>query len=274
MPRRLGILAGGGRLPRLLIDACEAAGRPYTVIAFDGQADPDLVAGPNTHWMRLGAGARILATLSGNGVEDIVLAGSITRPTLRQLRPDLWGVKFLMKTGALAKGDDGLLRELLKAFEENGMAAVGVHDVLPQLLSPAGVLTRREPTEEERRDITVALHAALDLGRQDKGQGAIAAAGNVLATEGPAGTDAMLKSLSGAGQGGVLVKCAKPVQDLRADLPTAGLETVINAHAAGLAGIALEAGRSLLLQQEETIAEADRLGLFLIGINVEEVSGE
>ncbi len=266
MPRKLGILAGGGRLPRLLIDACVAQARPYAVIAFEGQADPANVVDEHTTWCRLGAGALILKTLKRNSVEDVVLAGSIRRPNWRELRPDLWGAGFLLRTAALAKGDDGLLRELLKVFEERGMTVIGADDVAPDLVTPTGCRTQHRPSETERKDIRIAAAAARDLGRADKGQAAVAANGQVVALENQSGTDAMLSNIGDQARGGVLVKCAKPEQDLRVDLPAVGPSTVAHAHAAGLAGIAIEAGRSLLIDGDTVVAEADRLGLFVLGI--------
>lgn len=202
------------------------------------------------------------------GVSRVVLAGGVrNRPHVRDLKfdwPTLRAVPYVL--GALGKGDDALLRAFIGLLESFGFKVVGAHEVVPDLLSPPpACLTRITPDARERRNIALAMDAALKLGDLDVGQGAIAAGGRVVALEGAEGTDLMIervRELRTAGRisrrGGVLVKMAKPRQDERADLPAIGLSTVENAERAGLAGIAIEAGRTFILGFGETLAAANK----------------
>jgi len=268
MQPKLGILAGGGELPRLLVNACHVADRDVFVIAFKGQCDRQTTCGVDHAWVRLGAAGQTIQRLRDNGVEDLVMAGRIRRPGIASLMPDARALKILAG-GVMNRGDDGLLRTIIEALEhEEGFHMVGVHDVMPELLSPQGVLGDMVPTATEQVDIDVAVRAALDLGAQDKGQAAVALGGHVVALEDQHGTDAMLKRLAGSGQGrgGVLAKMTKPGQERRADLPTIGPDTIDNAHDAGLKGIVLEAHGSLIVERDKVIEAANAKGVFVVGV--------
>ncbi|MBF0249471.1 MAG: UDP-2,3-diacylglucosamine diphosphatase LpxI [Alphaproteobacteria bacterium] len=270
MRPRLGLLAGGGELPRLILDACRRSGREVFVVAFKDQCDPETVQGVDHAWMRLGAAGSTIRALKDHGVGELVMAGRIRRPSLAGLMPDAKAMKILAG-GVFNRGDDGLLRAIMNHLERTeGFRMVGVHEVMPELLTPEGVLGRAAPDARARADMDVACRAALDLGAEDRGQAAVALEGRVVATEGPDGTDAMLKRLaaSGAAHGGVLAKMCKPGQDRRADLPTIGRVTVENAHAAGLKGIVVEAGASLTVGRDEIVRAADGLGLFVAGVKI------
>jgi hypothetical protein len=167
-----------------------------------------------------------------------------------------------------------LLRAIVGHLEAAGFQVVGAHQLVPDLLAPAGTLTRAKPSVSGEKSIAAAWEAAQAIGALDIGQAAVAVGRRVVALEGVEGTAAMLarvRDLRGSGRisapGGVLVKCAKPGQELRADLPTIGPDTVIEAHAAGLSGIAVEAGRTIVVQQRDVVESADRLGLFVLGID-------
>jgi len=274
---KLGILAGGGDLPRRLIDACLATGREIFVVAFDGQADPQtLFQGDRKNvphaWVRLGAAGKALGMLKKAAVADLVMAGSIKRPSLRQLRPDTWTAGFFMKTGAAALGDDGILTAVIKALQAEGFNIVGVDDLLPEMLAPAGPFGVYRPRDADITDINAALGAALRIGEQDIGQGAVARGGVVIAEENANGTDAMLAGLPPVPLGrrsGVLVKVSKPGQEKRADLPAIGVKTVLAAAAAGLSGIAVQAGAALVIGYDDVVTAANRNGLFVTGIDLE-----
>lgn len=267
---RLGILAGGGRLPARIIEHCQATQRPVFVVAIEGQAEADVVEGVDHVWLRLGAGGKILNALRDAGVTEVVMAGAVRRPSLADLRPDLHTTAFLARTGAAALGDDGLLRAVVREIEERfDMRVVGVDSVLPDILAPAGLLAGPQPDEQAMADIRRGLVVARGIGALDVGQGAVVQQGIVLAVEAAEGTDAMLSrcgSLARPGPGGVLVKVRKPAQDRRADLPAIGPDTVRAAAAAGLRGIAVEAGGSLIVDRNGTLAAAETAGLFVIGV--------
>jgi DUF1009 family protein len=273
---KLGILAGRGRLPREVVDACRAEGRPHFVVAFKGHTEPAAVAGAPHVWVRLGAAGTAVRLLREAGVEDLVMAGAIRRPGLAELRPDLWAVRFFARSGAALLGDDGLLTALARALEEEGFRVVGIDDVLPGLLAPAGVWGRVQPGPDHLADVARAAAAARDLGARDLGQAAVARRGRVVGLEGRDGTDALLARLdrpAGSAPEGVLVKVKKPGQERRADLPTIGVDTVEAANRAGLAGIAVEAGGSLVIEREVVVETADRSGLFVMGVVVGEAGG-
>jgi UDP-2,3-diacylglucosamine hydrolase len=266
---KLGILAGAGELPLRIIEACRATGRPVFVLAFEGAADPAVIAGVPQAWVRLGAAADGLRLLRENGVEELVLAGGIERPSLFALRPDWRTAKFFARIGYRALGDDGLLKAVIHELEEEGFRVVGADSLLPQALAPEGPLGRLVPDAQAKADIARGFEIIRMLGTLDIGQAAVVQQGLVLGVEAIEGTDALLARAGGLkreGPGGVLVKAAKPGQERRADLPTIGLRTVANAAAAGLRGIAVETGASLVIDPKALAAAADRAGLFVVGV--------
>ncbi len=270
-PAKLGIVAGGGPLPARLISACSHSGRPVFVVAFSGQTDPMLTGDGLPHvWTRLGAAGSYLGRLHAEGVKDLCLIGNFRRPSLSELMPDFKAAAFLARVGLHALGDDGLLQALRDALELEGFRIVGAQEVVEDLLARPGLLTRAAPDEHAWCDIRRALEVARAIGGLDVGQGAVVQQGVVLAVEAAEGTDAMLDRCAGlrrAGPGGVLVKARKPQQDDRLDLPTIGVTTVERAAGAGLRGIAVEAGGALMADRAAMIAAADRLGLFVIGLD-------
>ncbi len=275
MPRKLGILAGGGALPAMLVQECRRTGRPYFVIAFKGHADSALATGADgiSHaWVRLGAAGTALKLLRQQGVGDLVLAGSIRRPTAAELRPDFWAIKVLARAGGLGRGDNAVLSTIIDALRREGFGILGIDEVLPELLAPEGALGAVEPNADDLFDIEVGIAAALDLGGRDVGQGAVVRAGVVAVLETEAGTDAMLRDCAATAPetpSGVLVKVAKPGQERRADLPTIGPETIEGLRGAGLRGVAVEAGGALVVDRAAVIAAADAAGLFVLGVRVD-----
>jgi len=266
--KKLGILAGGGALPRLLIKACQNTNRPVFVIAFLDQCDKETVAGVDHAWVRMGKAGKSIKLLHANNVDQLVMAGKINKPSLMQLMPDAKALKVIAN-GVINQGDDGLLRAIIQDLETNeGFPFVGVHEVLPELLTPEGVLGNVHPNDDDTLSIKFATQNALDLGAQDKGQAAVTSGTEIIALEDRSGTDALLKSLFGEARanGCVLAKMCKPTQDKRADLPTIGLKTIENAQKAGLSGIVIEAGASLIIDRKTVIKAADAAGLFLVGV--------
>lgn len=270
MAAKLGIIAGSGELPRRILDAARAEGRPVFVLALEGAADPAMVGDAPHSWIRLGAAADGLRLLRENGVEELVLAGGVQRPSLLSLRPDWRTAKFFARIGTRALGDDSLLGAVVKALEEEeGFRVVGADAVLGKSLAPEGVLGRHRPDEVAERDIALGAKVSHALGALDIGQAVIVQQGVVLGVEAAEGTDALIarsKKLAKDGPGGVLVKLAKPGQERRVDLPTIGLRTVENCAKAGLRGIAVEAGATLIIDRRAVIEAADRNNLFFIGV--------
>jgi hypothetical protein len=271
MAARLGILAGAGELPLKLVEACRAASRPVFVLAFEGAADPATVAGVPHAWVRLGAAGEGMRLLRENGVSDLVLAGAVPRPTLASLRPDWRAAKLFARIGLKALGDDGLLRAVIGELEGEGFRVVSVDSILADALAPAGPLGLVRPDAEAEVDIAFGITVAQALGALDIGQAVVVQQGIVLGVEALEGTDALVARcgpLRREGRGGVLVKTAKPGQERRADLPTIGPHTIAAAVAAGLCGIAVSAGSTVLIDRTAIIAAADRAGLFVVGVPV------
>ena len=269
----LGILAGGGPLPGQVARAALHSGRAVFIVAFQDFAEADVVAPYPHETIRLAAAGQILAALRRHDCRELVLIGPVRRPSLRDLRPDAEGTRILTRIGrALFAGDDGLLGALVRVLGEEGFVVRGAHEFLDGALAAAGPLGRVVPDARALSDIGRGVAVVRALGALDIGQGCVVQDGLVLAVEALEGTDRMLERaacLRQPGPGGVLVKLVKPGQDRRADLPTIGPRTLDGAAAAGLRGVAVEAGGTLLTDRAACIATADRSGLFLVGIDPE-----
>lgn len=255
------------------MQACRDAGRPVFVLAIKEHCDAEAL-GPDVEqaWIRMGEAGTGIRHLHEAGCADIVMAGHVRRPTLVSLRPDWRTARFFARLGFKALGDDSLLSSLTKELEDEGFTVIGADDVLPDLRPQVGVLGRCAPDDQARADIARAVEVVSALGALDVGQGAVVQQGIVLGVEAVEGTDALLarcRDLARPGPGGVLVKLCKPGQEKRVDLPTVGPDTLRNAAAAGLRGVAMHANGSILLDREATIAAADEAGLFLVAINPE-----
>ncbi|HEY3911876.1 MAG TPA: UDP-2,3-diacylglucosamine diphosphatase LpxI [Stellaceae bacterium] len=270
---KLGIVAGAGGLPRRLVEACRAAGRDVFVLALEGAAEPATVEGVAHAWCPIGAAGRGLSLLRENHVAELVLAGGVRRPSLAALRPDWRAAKFFARVGYRALGDDGLLSAVVAELEREGFRVIGADQLLAAGLAPEGVLGQAQPDVQAIADIEHGRRIARALGALDVGQAVVVQQGLVLGVEAIEGTDALLRRCAGLrrdGPGGVLVKVEKPGQEQRADRPTIGPRTVALAAAAGLRGIAVEAGATIVLDRAEVIGAADRAGLFVIGIRAPE----
>lgn len=272
----LGIIAGSGDLPRLLIETCKDKGiRPY-VLAFEGDTDPQTVEDVDHDWSRLGAGGKNIKLLEAQGIKDLVFCGSIKRPTFTSLRPDWRAVKFMMKVGGKALGDNDLLSAVKSELESEGFVFHGVHEFMNMLVSEKGVYGKAKPSEQDIKDIEYGFRISQEIGASDVGQSVVIQDGLVLGVEAIEGTDELILRIRGLKRNseakGVLVKTCKPQQDEDMDLPTIGIKTVRNAIDAGLSGIAFHAGKSLFLNQNDSIKEADKANLFIIGVDGKDFS--
>jgi len=267
----LGVLAGGGALPLRIARATQVAGRPVFAVALAGWADPADWQGIPHIVERVGAAGRILHALRAHGVRQIVLCGRATRPSPLSLRPDAVGARLLARIGrAFLAGDDGLLRAVVRVLEEEGFEVLPVQAVLADALAGSGSLAGPAPDATAHDDIARGAAVLNALAAADVGQGVVVQQGLVLAVEAIEGTDAMLAragTLRREGPGGVLVKLMKTGQDRRADLPAIGPATIAAAHAAGLRGIAVQAGSTIIVDRDATVAAAQAAGLFLVAID-------
>lgn len=273
MMDKLGLIAGGGALPLRVAERCRQTDRPVFVVRLKGFAEADLTAFEGAD-IGLGEFGKCVDALKRAGCRSVCLAGIVKRPDFANFKVDLKGMRVLPGiVSAAKKGDDALLRQVLKVFEDSGFAVEGADDILGgQETLSAGALGAVVPREADRADLLKALHVARAVGELDVGQGAVVSHGLVLAVEAQEGTDAMLERVAGLpadirgrAPQGVLAKAPKPIQERKVDLPVIGPRTIELAARAGLAGVAGPAGDLIVIDREATIAAADRLGLFVWG---------
>lgn len=281
--RAVAILSGAGLLPIRIAEAVRRQGGRPVVVAISGEADPAAFPQTELHELHWGEVGRLTKLLDETGCREAVFAGTIgRRPDLGSLRPDLGALRLLPRIlGLLGAGDDRLLRAVAELFAEQGVTLVSPLDVAPELGVAAGLLAGRKPGPKSAEELVLAARAARTLGALDIGQAAVAAGGRVVAVEGAEGTDGLLKrigELRRAGRipprGGVLVKCMKPHQDRRLDVPAIGAATADNTKAAGLDGVGAEAGGALLVGRDETLAAFRQAGLFLVGLQPATFAGD
>lgn len=260
--KKLGIIAGGGDLPRQLIQACKAHNIDYVVLGVKGHVDKiesDAV-------LRIGQASKILLFLKAHQVSDIVFIGSVKRPTIFTLWPDLMAFKFFIKAWINSFGDDSLLKGARKILEGEGFCVRGVHKFLPALLMPEGFLGKVQPAAKHQADIKLGLKEARAWGKADKGQAVLVKDGNIIAREDKKGTSAMIKKYGQVGA--ILVKTCKPQQDRDLDLPTLGLQTVGLCADQKMAGIVGHAGQTLAVDRYAMIEKADDANMFLMGVTL------
>ncbi len=273
--RPLGIFAGSGRLPRYLGDAATRANRAVTVLRLHGETDEPF-DDFDAHEVRFGEFGRITKLLAAAGVSEIVFAGGVHRPSIGSIRPDWGGLQLMPKLPRLLMGgDDALLRKVADLLAEYGLTLISPLQIAPELSAEPGLIAGSLPTPTDEAEISVGASTARGLGDVDAGQSVIVERGRAIALEGIEGTDAMITragALRASGRwrtgerSGVLVKTAKPSQDMRLDVPTIGPDTVRAAASAGLLGIAVEAGRVMILERPEVETLAREHALFLWGI--------
>lgn len=272
----LAIICGGGSLPFAVADAVSRRGRRVVLFAIRGWAEPKRIARYRHHWASVGQFGKFCRIARREGCRDVVFIGSMVRPTIRQIRPDFKTLQLLPRIfGIFRGGDDHLLKGVAAIFEEHGFQLLGAHAVAPEILMPEGALGRERPTAHDLADITKGLALLNASSPFDVGQAVVVADARVLAIEAAEGTDRMLTRIaelrqsgciSAAGGRGVLVKAAKRDQDRRVDLPSIGPQTVEGAARAGLAGIAVVAGSTIVAEPEHIGTIADRAGLFVLGV--------
>jgi UDP-2,3-diacylglucosamine hydrolase len=278
----LAIVCGAGSLPFALADAAARRGRRVVLFALRGWADPQRVAAYPHHWTWMGQFDRFMRLAADEGCRDIAFIGSVARPSLWKIRPDLRVLRLMPQILRLYRGgDDHLQSGIGKLFEQFGFRLVGPREIAPELAMPRGPLGSHTPGERDRADITQGLALLNATSPYDIGQAVVVAENHVLAVEGPEGTDRMLARVAelrrkghirSAMGTGVLIKAAKIGQDQRIDLPTIGPQTVEGAAAAGLSGVAVVAGSTIVAEPELIAAAADRAKLFVTGVDADEAA--
>ncbi len=280
MSPKLGLIAGNGRFPFLLLEAARAHGLNVVVAAIKEETDPEMdaraAADPEVrvHWMSLGELSRLIETFHAEGVTRAVMAGQVRHKQIfSSIRPDWRLAKLLLSLRT--RSTDMLLGAVAKVLGDEGIELVSSTAYLEPLLAVAGVLTRRAPTEDERRDIAYGRTVARGIAGFDLGQTVVIAAGACVAVEAMEGTDATILRAGAlmrmaSEEEGVLsraltvVKVAKPNQDMRFDVPVAGVATIEAMRTAGATCLCVEAGRTLLFDREGIVAAAEVAGISVV----------
>jgi hypothetical protein len=271
----LAIICGGGSLPLTIADLVTAHGRAVVLFPLHGAADPQSGARYPHHWVHVGQLGRFTRLARAAGCRDVVFIGSLVRPAFWQLRLDWTTLTVLPRVAAAYRGgDDHLLTGVARVFERQGFRMFGAHEVAPEILLREGAFGRSQPSERAQADIAFGLDYLHAAGPFDIGQAVVVADKHVLAVEAAEGTDAMLTRVAQLrangrireASGGVLVKAPKPAQDRRFDLPSIGPQTIEGAVRAGLSGVAVVAGETVVAEPEALLVAADRADIFVIGV--------
>jgi UDP-2,3-diacylglucosamine hydrolase len=272
----VGLIAAGGVMPFAVADSLVARGINPILFALKGACDPVAVARFRHHWITIGQYGRAVKLFRAENCRDLVFIGALVRPALSEIRLDWGTLRVIARVWAAFRGgDDHLLSGIGRILERDGFRMVGIRDVAPDLLMPEGCITRKAADENATADIARGREVLAALSPFDIGQAAVVIDGHVVGVEDIEGTDGRLARvvrLRAEGRiraktaRGVLVKAPKSGQDLRFDLPTIGPRTVEGAAAAGLAGIAIVAGNTIVVKPQAMIEAADAAGLFVTGL--------
>jgi UDP-2,3-diacylglucosamine hydrolase len=272
----LAIICGGGSFPSAVADAVAARGRRPVMFGIKGWADPQVIGRYVHHWIAIGQAGRFFRLAKAESCREVLFIGTLLRPPIKELRLDWHTIRLMPRLiRSFRGGDDKLLSGVAGIVESGGLRVVGVKDVAPELFVPEGVLGRHRPLDRDRTDIDRALKLIDALGPFDVGQAVVVANGHVIAVEAAEGTDHMLTRISELRRlgrvtsppgVGVLVKAPKPGQDRRFDLPSIGPRTIELVARAGLAGLAVAAGSTMVAEPEQAIAAADNAQIFVVGV--------
>ena len=262
---KIAIIAGRGELPKIIFDKLGSA----FVIGFESDANEVL---PADFLGNMGQIGSIVAALKAAEISKIVFAGGIIKPKIKDLKLDkeaaqLLGKMAFTKIFKKLPGDDSLFKMIINYLESHGFAAIGVDEVMPELLAEFGALGVLKPDAQMLENIKLGCECAKKLGKKDLGQAVVYAGGKLIASEDVKGTDNLLERAAKiCTDKKVLVKCIKPQQDRRIDLPSIGVHTIEKLAALGFAGVAVEAEHSLIIGKEKVAARADELGVFVWGV--------
>jgi UDP-2,3-diacylglucosamine hydrolase len=263
----LGLIAGNGVFPRLVARGAREAGVEVVAVAHVGETEPELEGEVRScTWIRVGELGKMIRTLKQAGCERAVMAGGIKKARLFSgFRPDLRGAAFLARMRTLH--DDKLLRGIATEIESDGIRVISSTEYLPRLVPAPGVLSRRAPKAHERADVEFGVRVAKAVGSFEIGQTVVVKNGLVLAVEAVEGTDAAIRRGGDLARGGaIVVKVSKPQQDLRFDVPAVGPETIRLMAEVGATVLAVEAGRTIVLEREQVLEAAARAGIAVVAV--------
>jgi DUF1009 family protein len=267
MSRAVGLIAGNGDLPLLLASQLRARGYRVAAIAHRGLSREDLETRSDSfHWVDLGELGKMIAILKQEGARKAVFIGGVPKTHFfSQARPDERALRVLLRLKD--KKDDAILRAIAVELEGEGIRVVSPAPYLKEALAEAGCWTIRKPSEREEKDLAFGWKMAKKIGRLDIGQCIVVKEQMVLAVEAVEGTDETIRRGGRLGKGDVMVvKVCKPGQDRRLDLPVIGPTTLASLEEAGATALAVEAGKTIVVDKQEVIERANQKGLCLIGM--------
>lgn len=265
---KIGLIAGNGIFPLEFAKAAKQKGLSVVAVAHEGETLPELAEYvEGISWIKVGQLGKLISFFKEQGVQDVLMAGGIKKTRLfKGGMPDLRGAALLAKM--LAKKDDSILRAVAAELESEGITVRESTLFLDNLLAAPGVLTKRKPTKDERLDIKYGWQLAKEIGRLDIGQTVVVKDQAVLAVEAIEGTDeAIRRGGSLCNEGAVVVKICKPQQDLRFDLPAIGALTIRTMEQVKAACLAVEAGKTIIIEREKVVHEADRAGISIVALD-------
>lgn len=267
---RLGLIAGNGRFPFLIVEAARQLGRPVSVVAIRDEAFPELEpeilkSGGRVEWIALGHLGKAITFLKREGVTEAVMAGQVKHVKIfGDVMPDLTLLSVLMKLKS--KNTDALIAAVAEVLQEQGITLMDSTALLAPMLAGEGVLSSRAPGDAERADIAFGYGMADAIAALDIGQTIVVKDKAVVAVEAMEGTDAAIARAGAlAGAGCSVVKVAKPNQDMRFDVPVVGLPTIEAMRAAGATALSLDAGKALMFDREALLAAANEAGIAVVG---------
>src|SRR5882724_1526282 len=271
---KLGLIAGNGRFPFLVLDAARAQGNEVIVAAIKEETDPDIENnGTKVHWLSLGELSKLIDTFKAEGITRALMAGQVKHKQIfSSIRPDWRLAKLLLSLGT--RNTDSLIGAVAKVLEDEGIHLMRSTEFLEPLLAKSGVLTKRAPTEDEKKNIAYGRDVGRHIAHYDIGQTVVIAESACVAVEAMEGTDAtieragaIMRSLSSdastLSRALTVVKVAKPKQDMRFDVPVIGVKTIETMATAGATCLAIDAGKCLLLDGDRIITAADAAGIVI-----------
>jgi UDP-2,3-diacylglucosamine hydrolase len=269
---KIAVIAGSGNLPKLIIETLRKSNTDFIVLAVKDNADKSILENTKHHWINIDEFSKSIKILKNHNTTKITFVGHIQRPPLLSMKLDTTTMLLLAKFGMskLRGGSDQLHSMIAKFVEDQGFNIIPPESIMPELLAPSGVIGKKKPSKKDENDIDIGKKVLIKLGDMDIGQSVIVENGLVLGIEAAEGTDQLIKRCADLKKEkerlGVLVKMKKTTQEKRIDLPAIGINTIENAYNAGLKGIAIKAGSSLIIDIKKVITTANEYGIFLIGI--------
>jgi len=277
LTEKIAIIAGRGLLPKILIDDCQKRGQEFLLFLLDSEQYEIDYSNLNPIILPYGGISEILEIIKSSQIKNLVLVGAVNKPNFTTIKVDKKGALLLSKI--LTKkilGDNSVLQTVIDFFEKEGLKILTIDQLLSDIVSKEGVLTKLAPNNDDLENIKIATNAIKTMSYLDIGQSVIMAQKQIIAVEALEGTDNLIKRCGELNtefkKDAILVKLKKTGQTKKADLPVIGLDTIKNCHDSGIKGIAIESGATLIINKEQVIKAADELGLFIISIKRPKIS--